>query len=235
MPCETSVSHPLPPGPTPTADGALSPPPAPEADDQILIRRVAARDPHAFEQLYQRYARRLRGYLRRLLPRQVLPEDVLTEVMLLVWHQAARCDPSKPLVAWLFGVARHKALEARRAARTRPTPPPAAAESVADALEIRVADQELARTVTQALAALPPAERQVVELTYYYDLSYPEIAALVGCPVNTVKTRMARARQRLAPQLNALGLTRAPDLAAHHPPQDPGGTARVQPPRRAGL
>jgi RNA polymerase sigma-70 factor (ECF subfamily) len=51
----------------------------------------------------------------------------------------------------------------------------------------------------------------VVELTYYHDLSYPEIAALVGCPVNTVKARMARARHRLAPQLDALSLPAAPD------------------------
>jgi DNA-directed RNA polymerase specialized sigma24 family protein len=49
-------------------------------------------------------------------------------------------------------------------------------------------------------------QRQVVELAYYHGLSYQEIATLVGCPVNTVKTRMARARERLVPQLTALGL-----------------------------
>ena len=92
-----------------------------------------------------------------------------------------------------------------------------------------------AESAAEVLAALPPAERQVVELTYYHDVFYPEIAALVGCPVHTVKTRMARARQYLAPQLDALSLTQAPDLAAHHPPQDPGATAQVQSPRRPGL
>jgi RNA polymerase sigma-70 factor (ECF subfamily) len=159
-----------------------------EADDQELIRRVAARDPQAFEQLYQRYAPRLCGYLRRLLPPQVQPEDVLDEVLLLVWHKAARFDSNKPLAAWLFGIARLKAREAWRAAHPRPTPSLAAtAESVAEALEDGVARHELTRAVRQALAALPSAERQVVELTYYHDLSYPEIAALVACPVNTFK------------------------------------------------
>ena len=213
MPSETSVSPTLQFGPAPTAASALPPPLAREADDQALIRRVVAHDPQAFEQLYQRYARRLMGYLRRLLPPHVLTDDVLNEVMLLVWQQADRFDLSQPLMAWLFGIARRKALEALRAARPRPTPPPAAAESAADALEVQVAGHDLTRVVTQALAALPPAERQVVELTYYHDLSYPEIAAIVECPVNTVKARMARARQRLAPQLGALALALAPDAA----------------------
>ena len=192
------------------------PAPTPEADDQELIRRLATRDPHAFEELYQRYARRLQGYLRRLLPSHVLPEDVLHEVMLLVWQQAERFDPSKPLLPWLFGIARRKALEAQRAARPRPTlPPDTTSESAVEALELGVTRQELACAVMQALGDLPPAERQVVELTYYHDLSYPEIAGLLACPVNTVKARMARGRRHLAPHLAARVL--APDLPAHHP------------------
>ena len=216
MPSETSDPYTLPPCPAPMTDGALPSPIACEADDQVLIRRVAARDHQAFEQLYQRYARRLMGYLRRLLPPHVLTEEVLNEVMLLVWQQAARFDPSKPLAPWLFGIARLKALEALRAAKPRHAPPPDAAESAADALEVYMAQQDLTHAVTQAVAALPLAERQVVEFTYYHGLSYPEIAAIVECPVNTVKTRMARARQRLAPQLSALVSATAPDQAAPH-------------------
>jgi RNA polymerase sigma-70 factor (ECF subfamily) len=161
---------------------------------------------------------------------------VLNEVMLLVWQQPGRFDPSQPLVAWLFGIARRKALEALRAARPRPTPPPAAAESAADALEVQVAGQDLSRVVTQALAALPPVERQVVELTYYHDLSYPEIAAIVACPVSTVKARMVRARQRLAPQLGALALALAPDAATCRlPHRGQGRPALTRPPRSHSL
>jgi DNA-directed RNA polymerase specialized sigma24 family protein len=104
MPGETSVPHPLQPCPAPTADSALPHPPGRDTEDQLLLRRIAARDPHAFEQLYQHYAGRLLGYLRRLLPPQVLPEDVLDDVMLLVWLHANRYDPGKPLVAWLFAL-----------------------------------------------------------------------------------------------------------------------------------
>jgi len=176
--------------------------PTQAADDHALLRRVAAHDPRALEQLAQRYARPLRDALRRLLPPQVPPGDVLTEVLLVFWQKAARCDPHTPLIAWLLGIARHKAFKARRAARPRPIPPLAeAAASAPEALEVRVTQHERARAVRQAVAGLPPAERQVVEWTYYHDLSYPEIAARLACSVNTVKTRIVRARRRLAPQL----------------------------------
>jgi RNA polymerase sigma factor (sigma-70 family) len=178
MTSATCDPQPLTPESAPTVDVTLSPPPTREADDQELICRVAACDPHAFEQLYQRYERRLQSYLRRLLPPHVPPEDVIHEVMLLVWQQADRFDPGKPLLPWLFGIARRKALEAQLAAKPQPTLPPTAAEaSASETLEFGVAQQELACAVMRALKDLPPAERQVVELTYYHGLSYPRLPA----------------------------------------------------------
>jgi RNA polymerase sigma-70 factor (ECF subfamily) len=67
--------------------------------------------------------------------------------------------------------------------------------------------RELAGTLGKALHALSPEHRAVVELTYYYELSYPEIAQIVGCPVNTVKTRMFHARRRLRELLPGLGVS----------------------------
>jgi RNA polymerase sigma-70 factor (ECF subfamily) len=177
-----------------------------EAADHALIRRVAARDHQAFEHLYLLYARRLMGYLTRLLPQRELAEEVLNDVMLALWQQAQQFDRRGPLAAWLFGIARRQALQALRTARSRPIPPLATPEgSAEDVLEASLVRQDLDRTVARALVNLPTAEREVVELAYYHELSYPEIATMVGCPVNTVKTRMARARRRLAAQLPALG------------------------------
>lgn len=185
-------------------------PPCPsvwDVEDHTLIDRIAARDHQAFEHLYQRYAKRLIGYLTRLLSQRELVEEVLNEVMLALWQQAPQFDSRGPLIAWLFGIARRKALQALRNARPRPLPPVVAPErSEEHVLEASLVRQELDHAVARALADLPTPEREVVELTYYHDLSYAEIAAVVGCPVNTVKTRMARARQRLAAQLGTLGL-----------------------------
>ena len=65
--------------------------------------------------------------------------------------------------------------------------------------------RELSGVVGKALAALPAEQRAVVELTYYYGRSYQEISAIVGCPVNTVKTRMFHASAKLKKLLPALG------------------------------
>jgi RNA polymerase sigma-70 factor (ECF subfamily) len=65
--------------------------------------------------------------------------------------------------------------------------------------------QELGKTLARAIETLSPEQRAVVELTYYHEHSYQEIAEITGCPVNTVKTRMFHARRRLAQLLAGLG------------------------------
>ena len=73
--------------------------------------------------------------------------------------------------------------------------------------ESLAARRELATVLGRALCSLSPEQRAVVELTYYYGLAYTEIAEIVGCPVNTVKTRMFHARRRLKELLPELGIS----------------------------
>lgn len=181
-------------------------------EDLVLMRRVAARDRQAFEMLYQRYARRLAGYLTKLLHQQELVEEVLDDVMLVVWQNAARFDPTARFSTWLFGIAHHKAMKAWGRSANKPLPLPPLRpdeESDQDNPENILTTQELGRTLVQALASLSPEQRAVVELTFYHACSYQEIAEITGCPVNTVKTRMFHARRRLAQYLEALGLHRS--------------------------
>jgi hypothetical protein len=92
-------------------------PPAPilEEDDLVLIRRITAKDHQAFETLYYRYAPRLGRYLMRLLKKRELVEEVINDVMLVAWQNAACFDPTiAHLSHWLFGIA-HK----RRSRRLR--------------------------------------------------------------------------------------------------------------------
>ena len=80
--------------------------------------------------------------------------------------------------------------------------------ATSDGPESLLTRREVANTLGKALGALSPEQRAVVELTYYYELSYGEIAEIVGCPVNTVKTRMFHARRRLKNLLPGLGIDR---------------------------
>jgi RNA polymerase sigma-70 factor (ECF subfamily) len=185
---------------------------APMDEDLVLIRRVARHDRQAFEILYHRYARRLASYLARLLRQRELVEEVLNDVMLVVWQNAARFEPTARFSTWLFGIAHHKAMKALGRSANKPLPMltvPHAEASDQDNPEGMMTHQELGHTLTRALSTLSPEQRAVVELTFYHEYSYQEIAEIVGCPVNTVKTRMFHARRRLAQCLARLGLHRA--------------------------
>ncbi len=203
--------------PSDPAETVTDPVPIPEEDDLTLIRRIAAKDREAFKTLYYRYVPRLGGYLSRLLKSRELVEEVINDVMLVVWQNAARFDPTGRLSTWLFGIAHHKALKAlARSSRHSPGPlsVPLEAIEAEDSMDLPAADdpeqtlmrQDLSRLLAQALEILSPEHRAVVELTFYEDFSYQEIAAIMGCPVNTVKTRMFYARRRLAEVLARLGL-----------------------------
>lgn len=193
-------------------------PTAPDAE-LALLRRVAAQDRKAFESLYQAYYRRLFAYLFKVTRRGELVEELVNDVMLAVWTGAARFDGRSRVSTWVFGIAYHKALKAL-AKNASPLGGPAmqpAAEgredhesafaAPADEPENLLTRRELATTLGKALGALSPEQRAVVELTYYYELSYHEISEIVGCPVNTVKTRMFHARRRLKQLLPGLGVS----------------------------
>ncbi len=178
----------------------------PDQDETSLLRRVAARDRGAFEALYHLYYRRLFGYLFKLTQRGEVVEELVNDVLLEVWRGAARFDGRSRPSTWIFGIAYHKALKAL--ARTAPAGEARRdrEEPSTDGPESLLTRRELAGVLGRALAALPLEQRAVVELTYYYELSYPEIAEIVGCPVNTVKTRMFHARRKLRELLPGLGI-----------------------------
>jgi RNA polymerase sigma-70 factor (ECF subfamily) len=180
----------------------------PPDDELALLRKVATKDRKAFEALYHLYYRRLFGYLLKLTRRADLVEEVLNDVMLAIWKGAPGFDGRSRPSTWIFGIAYHKAL---KALARRPEQPEEDAEGPEpvdheepESLAVR---RELAGVLGRAMGVLSPEQRAVVELTYYYGLAYQEIAEIVGCPVNTVKTRMFHARRRLKELLPALGVS----------------------------
>lgn len=183
----------------------------PPDDELSLLRRVAAKDRKAFEVLYHLYYRRLFGYLLKITRRAEVVEEVLNDVMLAIWKGAASFDGRSRPSTWIFGIAYHKALKAlarqpnRLGEEGEETERPEPVDH--DEPERLAARRELATVLGRALGALPAEQRAVVELTYYYGLAYQEISEIVGCPVNTVKTRMFHARRRLKELLPGLGVS----------------------------
>jgi len=169
------------------------------ADDRELLGQVAHGSQPALEALYRRHEHRLFRYLTGLLGTDTSRAgEVTCETFYEVWQQAGRFRGDSTVATWIFGIARHKALTVLR--RTRRTEGEEAlahtAADVEDPLE-RLSGEQAATRVRQALEALSPDHREVLELACYQDFSYPQIAELLGCPVNTVKTRAFYARRHL--------------------------------------
>lgn len=188
-------------------------------EDLALVRSIARRDRKAFETLYYRYAPRLGRYAMSLLKQRETVGEVIDDVMLVVWQNAARFDPeiSRPST-WLFGITHHKILKrlARSPSRGEGLPldpdADAAAEGPRDASEALDPEQaamgrQLGTALAEALSQLSADHRAVIELAFCENYSYQEIAAVTGCPVNTVKTRMFHARKHLARFLRRRGET----------------------------
>lgn len=169
-----------------------------------LLVRVTKGDQQAFEQLYEHSSSLLFTLVRRILNDREEASEVLQEVYAEVWRKAVRYDPTRgsPL-AWLVTLTRSRAIDCLRAAASKgqhPTAgrgvapePRSSAEDPPDQapgpFEGR-ADQELRAAVSTALAELPAAQRQALELAYYDGFTHVEIAERLGEPLGTVKIRI---------------------------------------------
>lgn len=175
----------------------------PRADDDARDRRaleaISRGDRGEFEQMYRRYYPRLMDFLLRLTSSRELAEEVVNDTMFTVWTSGTSFAGRSRVSTWVFGIAYRKALKRLlRQRATRGEPLTEAHELVADENPLEATDQARLRgALAEALTRLSPSHRSVVELTYLLDYSYEEIANIVGCPVNTVKTRMFHARAHL--------------------------------------
>ncbi|WP_246625840.1 sigma-70 family RNA polymerase sigma factor [Modestobacter italicus] len=175
------------------------------AADLELVRRVAAGDRGAIDDLYQRFRRPAFALARRVLADDVLAEDVLQDVFLSVWRDPSAFDAARGSVAsWLLTMVHHKAVDAvrreeshrRRTARAEDDLTLSAPTQTSD-VEDDVWERVEAGRVRSALRSLPDHQREALTLAYYGGYTQREVAALTGTPLGTVKTRMLAGMRRL--------------------------------------
>ncbi len=176
-----------------------------ELDDATLLRRIARRDRDAFDTFYRRHYVRLLRFVTRVAWQSDLIDEVINDTMFIVWRNAADFRGEARPTTWLLGIAWRQAQARLRAAERRPATTDIDDLALPDpaCLETWAADRELGRHLRTALATLSPAHRAVVELTYVHGYSSREVAAILGCPPGTVRTRMLHARHRLRAVLGA--------------------------------
>lgn len=184
---------------------ATSPVAARDATDRLLMARVVARDGAAFRELYIHYHRRLVHFLMRLTRRYELAEEIINDTMWVVWNKAGEFRGESRVSTWIMGIAYRRALKSLQAGEIR-------ADIVSTEDHILQAPDdlsmaEMSQWIWSALKQLPVEQRLVVEFAYNYGHSCEEIAQIMNCPINTVKTRLFHARdklRRLLPQLAGL-------------------------------
>ena len=187
------------------APSPAAPAPRRSADalDQALMQRVVARDLRAFEALYRIYHPRLARFLGLVTPRPTIVEEALNDTMLVVWRRAATYAGECKVSTWIFAIAYRTVL---KALRTQDEPVDAtgvdelACEDAGP--EQAAIRQQTQATLASALGTLSAEQRAVLVLTYFHDLPYAEIARIVDCPIDTVKTRMFHGRRRLRAALH---------------------------------
>lgn len=183
------------------------------SDEMLLGRYRDARRPEDFVELLRRYSGELSRYLSRYLGDAALAEDVLQDTFLLVHTKCGLYRDGWPARPWLYSVAIHRAVDALRRSRRLPTTRldgPSSADEAAEPgslLEMlagaepgpleELQERERQCWVRECLSRLPEPMRQVLVLAYFQELSYSEVAELLGLPLGTVKSRLHVALARL--------------------------------------
>jgi RNA polymerase sigma factor (sigma-70 family) len=184
--------------------------PPPEAQDwAALVRRIAdGRDREAFGRLFSHFAPRVKSYLARTGSSDDAAEDLAQEALVTVWRKAALFDPARAAVStWIFTIARNLRVDAARRHQLETAGDECFEfdDLVADQPDVaeRTDATRLARRVREALDKLPREQAQVLRLSFYDDEPHARIAAELGLPLGTVKSRIRLAVAHLRKLLEA--------------------------------
>ncbi|MCS6802789.1 MAG: sigma-70 family RNA polymerase sigma factor [Chloroflexota bacterium] len=183
------------------------------AEDEVLVARLAAKDAAALEALYDRHARPVFSLALRMLGDVTAAEEIVQEVFLKLWRSPERFVASRGTFrSWILGVTHHRAVDELRSRRAESLRRVAGGEAEAETLRVPDTAPDPAEAawrgvqhqiVRRALETLPTEQREVIELAYFKGLTHSEIAATLGEPLGTVKTRLRLAIQKLRAALAA--------------------------------
>jgi RNA polymerase sigma-70 factor (ECF subfamily) len=178
------------------------------SDEQLVARLDGSEVEAAIAALYDRYGRTVFGVGLKILSDRSMAEELVQEVFLKVWRSSGTFDPARgSFSTWLYRVTRSAALDlyrkrARRVSRvSNGEAQIATVRDPSDGPQEIVDESWLSWRVSRALGALDPAHREVIDLAYFGGLSQREISLRTGIPLGTVKSRTARAFQRLRKEL----------------------------------
>ena len=171
--------------------------------DASLVQQLLQRDMRAFEQIYDRHSRLVYGLVYRIVQQAGTAEEVVQDVFLQLWRNAAQYDASRgPFLPWLLTMARHRALDTLRLKSERQRRREDQAEELpgvcaAPQFEKQLDEKRRAVQVRELMTSLQPQQKRAIELAYFEGLSHTEIAATLKEPLGTVKSWIRNGLLRL--------------------------------------
>jgi len=180
--------------------------------ESALLQRIVQRDRDAITDLYRIYHARLFKFIFRLTHSYAVADELVNDIMLLVWQNAAAFRGDSKVSTWIFGIAYRQAM---RCVTRRQTALSQNAHTVEPACDDSIGI-ETKDWVWRGLHALPHAQQLTMILVFYFGLSYSETAEITRCSVNTVKTRMFHARRKLRGYLVESATANPPNDGREH-------------------
>lgn len=202
-------------------DEKPAPPPPKEilpadVQDHEWMRRIAAGEVDAFQELVEAHQLRVVGTIAKMLGSAAEAEDIAQQVFLRVWNSAARYQPTAKFTTWLYTIVRNLVFNETRRRLRHPTVSLDAAMEAPDGgvgglpqkpdiqvkpPDVALLDEEMQEAIQQAIEALPEVQRMAIVLRRYQDVSYEEMAAILDLSVPAVKSVLFRARAELRERL----------------------------------
>jgi RNA polymerase sigma-70 factor (ECF subfamily) len=169
-----------------------------------LIKDVSRGDEAAFRQLYDQTYGRVTFYLQRLVSDESIIEDILVETYAAVWKGARRFKGKSRVTTWIIGIARNLAMKEIKKRKVH-----ANLDDYPNLPNGSSPDPELfdrPALIKNAMSKLAPKHREVLDLVFFHEMTYPEVAKLLDVPVNTVKTRVFYAKDALRETFKHMGV-----------------------------
>ncbi len=170
----------------------------PQSDIELL-RQIGQGSESAMADFYRLYENRLYKFIKTKLNDSFEAADILNETFLEAWRKAGTFKGDSKVSTWLFGIAYYKTMDRHRKKKAQLIDEdnfPEIADESESALACLLSEERGAH-VKRCLETLKEAHRAVMQLSFYEDMTYGEIAGIVGCPENTVKTRMFHAKEAM--------------------------------------
>lgn len=178
------------------------------SSDEELFERTARGDRAALSALFARHYNRVFRFIARMTQSEAIAEEIANEVFLEIWQHADRFKGQSSAATYCLAIARNKAISQLRRRKEAPVDDSITEQLIddEDTPDITTQKRDKANLLRDAVNALPEEFRTVIDLSYYQELSITEIADVLSVPKDTVKTRMFRARKKLATRLQSAGI-----------------------------